>query len=62
MEYAGFGGLIVLALNVWAIVSIIGSGASTGSKVLWTLLVLVLPILGFIIWLVAGPRASAATV
>ena len=62
MEYAGFGGLIVLALNIWAIVSIIGSGASTGSKVLWTLLVLVLPILGFIIWLVAGPRASAATV
>ncbi len=62
MEYAGFGGLIVLALNIWAIVSIIGSGASTGSKVLWTLLVLVLPIIGFIIWLIAGPRAQQRVV
>ncbi|MEJ6403702.1 PLDc N-terminal domain-containing protein [Yoonia sp. 2307UL14-13] len=58
MEYAGFGGLIVLALNIWAIVSIIGSGASTGSKVLWILLVLVLPIIGFIIWLITGPRGQ----
>lgn len=57
MEYAGIGGFIVLALNIWAIVSIIGSGASTGRKVLWTLLVLVLPVIGFIIWLIAGPRS-----
>lgn len=62
MEIAGIGGFIVLALNVWAIVSIFGSSASTGSKVIWTLLVLVLPIAGFIIWLVAGPRNSAASV
>jgi hypothetical protein len=60
MEYAGFGGLIVLALNIWAIVSIIGSSASTGGKVLWTLLVLVLPVVGFIIWLIAGPRSRAS--
>lgn len=62
MEYAGIGGLIVLALNIWAIISIFGSGATTGAKVLWTLLVLVLPVLGFIIWLIAGPRGSSATV
>ncbi len=62
MEYAGIGGLIVLALNIWAIVSIVGSSASTGSKVLWTLLVLVLPVIGFIIWLLAGPRGDARTV
>lgn len=58
MEYAGFGGFIVLILNIWAIISIIGSSNSTGSKVLWIVLVLVLPILGFIIWLIAGPRAN----
>jgi hypothetical protein len=62
MEYAGLGGLIVLALNIWAIISIFGSGAATGSKVLWTLLVLVLPVIGFIIWLIAGPRSAAASV
>ena len=57
-EFAGIGGLILLILNIWALVSIIGSSASTGSKVLWSLLVLILPLIGFIIWLIAGPRAS----
>lgn len=54
----GLGGLILLALNIWAIISIIGSGASTGAKVLWTLLILLLPIVGFIIWLLAGPKSG----
>ena len=62
MEYAGLGGLIVLALNIWAIISILGSATSTGTKVLWTLLVLVLPVIGFIIWLIAGPRGQAVKV
>jgi len=57
-NYVGFGGFILLVLNIWAIVSIFGSAASTGRKVLWTLLVLILPLVGFIIWLLAGPRAS----
>ena len=60
MEFAGIGGFIVLLLDIWAIVSVIGSRASTGAKVLWTLLIIVLPILGFIIWLIAGPRSSKA--
>lgn len=61
IEVAGLGGFILLVLNVWAFVSIIGSGASTGAKVLWCLLVLVLPLVGFIIWFVAGPRARSAS-
>jgi len=62
MEYAGIGGVIVLALNIWAIISIFSASVSTGSKVLWTLLVLVLPVVGFIVWLLAGPRGAASTV
>ena len=62
LEVTGIGSLIILALDIWAIVSIIGSNATTGKKVLWTLLVLLLPVLGFIIWLVAGPRGAARTV
>ena len=58
VEFYGIGGFIVLVLDIWAIVSIIGSTASTGAKVLWVLLILLLPILGFIIWLVAGPRSG----
>lgn len=60
IEITGIGGLILLALNVWAFVSIIGSANSTGSKVIWCLLVLLLPLLGFIIWLLAGPRSANA--
>ncbi|MBV7408358.1 PLD nuclease N-terminal domain-containing protein [Maritimibacter sp. DP1N21-5] len=61
-ELSGFFGLILLALDIWALISIFSSGASTGSKVLWALLVIILPLLGFIIWLVAGPKSSARTV
>ena len=60
IEVAGIGGFILLVLNVWAIVSIIGSGASIGGKVLWCLLVLILPLIGFIAWLIAGPRGRGA--
>ena len=52
-------GLIVLVLDIWAIVNIVGSTASTGAKVLWVLLIIILPVIGFIIWLVAGPRSSS---
>jgi hypothetical protein len=53
-------GLIVLGLDIWAIVNVIGSAASTGAKILWALLIIILPVLGFIIWFFAGPRSSAA--
>ncbi|MCC5970584.1 MAG: PLDc_N domain-containing protein [Pararhodobacter sp.] len=59
VQYSGFLGLIHLALVVWAAVSIIGSNVSNGAKVLWILLVLVFPVVGLIIWLVAGPRSRA---
>lgn len=61
LEIYGIGGFILLVLNVWAIVSIIGSATSTGSKVLWVILILLLPLLGFIIWLIAGPRSAGRT-
>ena len=54
----GLWGLIVLVADVWAIVNICQSRATTGSKVLWTVLVILLPVLGFIIWLVAGPKTA----
>ncbi|WP_299374071.1 PLD nuclease N-terminal domain-containing protein [uncultured Tateyamaria sp.] len=61
IEVAGIGGFILLILTIWALVSIISSGASTGKKVLWCLFVLILPLIGFIVWLIAGPRGRVAT-
>lgn len=60
-EYGGIIGLLVLIADIWAIVNIMGSGASTGSKVLWTVLVVILPVLGLIIWFFVGPRSGRAT-
>lgn len=56
--YGGLFGLLVLAADLYALFSIFTSGATVGKKVVWTLLVLLLPILGFIIWWLAGPRAK----
>lgn len=53
----GLFGLILLALDIWALVNVVGSGASTGAKVLWVLFILILPLLGFLVWLFAGPRS-----
>jgi hypothetical protein len=58
VEITGIGGFIVLVCDVWAIVSIFGSAASSGRKVLWIAAVLLLPIIGFILWLLFGPRAA----
>ena len=52
----GLLGLVVLALDVWAILKIFQSGAGTGAKVLWIVLVLVFPFLGFLFWLLLGPK------
>ena len=57
--YTGIFGLIVLALDIWAIVSVVNSTASTGTKVIWILVILILPILGFIAWYLMGPKAAA---
>ena len=62
LEVGGLLGLVILVLDIWAIIQILGSSVSTGKKVLWTLLVLLLPVLGLIIWFIAGPRSSASTV
>jgi hypothetical protein len=56
----GLGGLVILVLDIWAIINIFQSNADTGKKVLWTLLVVLFPLIGLIIWALAGPRGSKA--
>ncbi|HKA39114.1 MAG TPA: PLDc N-terminal domain-containing protein [Burkholderiales bacterium] len=60
MEVGGILGLLILIADVWAIVNIAQSGATTGKKVLWIVLVLVLPVLGLILWFLLGPRTGRA--
>ena len=56
LEVGGFFGLLLLVLDVYAIVKVVGSGASTGKKVLWIVLILILPLLGLILWALFGPK------
>lgn len=49
-------GLIILVLDIYAIYQTLTSGASTLAKVVWTIAIVLLPVIGFIVWLVAGPR------
>ncbi|PRY22132.1 phospholipase D-like protein [Aliiruegeria haliotis] len=58
MEYGIFG-ILVLIADVYALYHVLSSSASTGSKVLWTVVILLLPVIGFIAWLVAGPRSGS---
>ncbi|MCI8212018.1 PLD nuclease N-terminal domain-containing protein [Pseudomonas syringae] len=51
-------GLIILALDIWAVIHVLKSGAETGIKVLWILLIVLMPVLGLIIWALAGPRGN----
>lgn len=56
IEVSGILGLLVLALDIYAIVRTVQSGASTGAKVLWILLVLLLPMFGLLLWFLLGPK------
>ena len=55
---SGLLSLAILALDIWAIINVIKSSVGTGPKVLWVLLILLLPVLGLIIWAIAGPRGN----
>lgn len=51
-------GLLILGLDIWAILNVIKSNTDTTMKIVWVLLILVLPVLGLIIWAIAGPRGN----
>lgn len=57
MEYGIIGVLVVIA-DIYAVVKTLQSGASTGAKLLWVLGIVVFPVVGFIVWLLAGPKGG----
>ena len=58
IEVGGLLGLIILVLDVWALIKVFQSGAGTGTKVVWIVLILLLPVLGLILWLLFGPKGG----
>lgn len=53
-------GIVLLLLDIWAIVSLVQSSVSNGAKVLWALGIIIFPLIGFVVWLLAGPRGRGA--
>ena len=49
-----FVGILILVLDIVAIVSVLMGRGSVGHKVLWTLLILILPLLGMILYFLIG--------
>jgi len=47
--------LLILIADVYAVVMILQSSARSNEKLLWVLLVLILPLIGVIVWYLAGP-------
>jgi len=56
--YNGILGLLILIGDIWAIINIFQSSASNEKKLLWTVVVLVLPVVGLILWFFLGPRGG----
>lgn len=54
--YHGLWGLLILAGDIWAIISILQSSASSEKKLIWVIAVVLLPVLGLVLWFFLGPR------
>ncbi len=50
----GICGIVILVLDIIAVVEVAGSSRDTVSKLLWILLIFILPIVGLIIYYFAG--------
>ncbi|MGV6395727.1 PLD nuclease N-terminal domain-containing protein [Pseudomonas caspiana] len=48
--------LIVLLIDIWLLVNISRSSKGSSTKIGWALLILLLPVVGWVIWGITGPR------
>ncbi len=55
VEVGGLLGLLHLIILIYAFIKIVQSSAGTLGKVLWIVVILLLPIIGIILWLLFGP-------
>jgi len=56
LEVGGIAGFFILVLDVWAILRVSQSSATTLAKTVWIVAILLLPLLGVIAWFFVGPK------
>ena len=49
-------GILILIGDIWALISILQSSVGNDKKLLWVVVVVLLPLIGLILWLIMGPR------
>jgi hypothetical protein len=54
--YNSLWGILILAGDLWAIINILQSRASGEKKLIWTIAVVLLPVVGLVLWYFLGPR------
>ena len=54
--YNGLIGILILAGDIWAILNIFQSSVSNEKKLIWIIVVVLLPVLGLLLWFFLGPR------
>jgi hypothetical protein len=52
-------GFITLLLVIWALIGILQSGAPPVEKLIWVLIILIIPLVGFLLWYLMGPGSKA---
>ncbi len=55
-------GLVVLVLDVVALIKLWGGSSDMNHKLLWTILILILPVIGMVLYFAIGQKASDANV
>lgn len=56
LQFTAILGFLIFIADIWAILNIVQSRVGSGAKLLWIILILLLPLLGLIIWWFIGPR------
>jgi hypothetical protein len=54
-------GLLIFIADIWAIINIINSSEKGSTKIIWVIVILLLPVIGLLIWLLAGPQSRVRT-
>lgn len=58
IEYIGLWLIIAMSANMWALTYVLQSNASLPARAVWVV-VLLIPVLGFLAWFLLGPRARS---
>ena len=54
-------GVLILVLDIVAIASVVMGGGSMGHKLLWIIMILLLPVVGMILYFIFGRNAAGVS-